>query len=197
MKWLPFLLVVTTCPHLHQLPLPTWSTVRKIVIISWRGLTCSYLSLLVGGGGGPYFEPRANEYYQTHDHLGYIGADRNATVAAHNVYVPPSMFNLPQPPPQHYQQVSEGGGGPPSLPPSPVAHPNSISPIPSRLLLHLVKGLMLRRSCWTVRLVRISSCPPSKVVPPPPPPPPPSHSHRTWASPWHLPHSHYHRNYLR
>lgn len=52
---------------------------------------------------GPFFDP---EYYHTHDHLGYIGADPNATVAAQSMYVPPSMFNLPPPPPQHYQQVS-------------------------------------------------------------------------------------------
>ena len=52
--------------------------------------------------GGPFFEP-ANDYYHTHDPLGYIGTDRNTTVAAHSMYVPPSMFNVPQPPAQHYQ----------------------------------------------------------------------------------------------
>ena len=50
---------------------------------------------------GPFYD----DYYRTHDHLGYIGADRNATVAAHSMYVPPSMFNLPMPPPHHYVQV--------------------------------------------------------------------------------------------
>ena len=50
----------------------------------------------------PFFDP-VNEYYRTHDHLGYIGADPNATVTAHNMFFPPSMFNLPPPPPHHYQ----------------------------------------------------------------------------------------------
>ena len=47
-----------------------------------------------------------DDYHLSHDHLGFIGGDRNATVAAHSMYVPPSMFNLPMPPPQHYNQVS-------------------------------------------------------------------------------------------
>lgn len=46
-----------------------------------------------------------DEYYRTHDALGYIGADRNATVAAASVYMPSSMFNFPQPSPQNYGQV--------------------------------------------------------------------------------------------
>ena len=41
-----------------------------------------------------------DDYHLSHDQLGFIGGDRNATVAAH------SMFNLPMPPPQHYNQVS-------------------------------------------------------------------------------------------
>ena len=44
-----------------------------------------------------------DDYHLSHDPLGFIGADRNATVAAHSMYVPPSMFNVPMPPPQHYQ----------------------------------------------------------------------------------------------
>ena len=59
--------------------------------------------VLIFAVGGPFFDA---EYYHTHDHLGYIRADPNATVAAQSMYVPPSMFNLPPPPPQHYQQVS-------------------------------------------------------------------------------------------
>ena len=55
---------------------------------------------------GPMFESAVNEYYHTHDPLGYIGMDPNATVAAHNIHVPPTMFNFPQPPPQHCAQVS-------------------------------------------------------------------------------------------
>lgn len=59
--------------------------------------------------GGPMFD--GNEYYHTHDHLGYIGADPNATVAAHNCYVPPAMFSMPMPPPQHFQQHPLPGKG--------------------------------------------------------------------------------------
>ena len=46
-----------------------------------------------------------DDYFRSHDHLGYIGGDRNATVAAASMYVPQSMFGLPMPPPQHYAQV--------------------------------------------------------------------------------------------
>ena len=46
------------------------------------------------------------DYHLSHDPLGFIGADRNATVAAHSMCVPPSMFNIPLPPPQHYNQVT-------------------------------------------------------------------------------------------
>lgn len=46
------------------------------------------------------------DYHLSHDPLGFIGADRNATVAAHSMCVPPSMFNIPMPPPQHYNQVT-------------------------------------------------------------------------------------------
>lgn len=56
-------------------------------------------------GSGPVFETAVNEYYHTHDPLGYIGMDPTATVAAHNMHVPPSMFGFPQPPPQHCAQV--------------------------------------------------------------------------------------------
>ncbi len=53
---------------------------------------------------GAFMDP--GDYYRTHDPLNFIGSDHSATVAAHSMYVPPSIFNLPQPPPQHYQQVS-------------------------------------------------------------------------------------------
>ena len=46
-----------------------------------------------------------DDYHLSHDPLGLIGGDRNATVAAHSMYVPPSLFNFPMPPPQHYNQV--------------------------------------------------------------------------------------------
>ena len=59
--------------------------------------TIYHLTAVVGG----FYD----EYYRTHDSLGYIGADRNATVAAASVYMPPSMFNFPQPSPQNYGQV--------------------------------------------------------------------------------------------
>ena len=92
--------------------------------------------------GGPFFDA---EYYHTHDHLGYIGADPNATVAAQSMYVPPSMFNLPPPPPQHYQQVSEPQlllplpfSSPLLVPPSHLtspSHPSLLLPFSSPLIL--------------------------------------------------------------
>lgn len=56
---------------------------------------------------GPQFESAVNDYYRTHDPLGYIGMDPTAAVAAHSMHVPPSMFGFPQPPPQHSVQVSD------------------------------------------------------------------------------------------
>lgn len=61
--------------------------------------------LLCAVGLGPFFENAGSEYYHTHDHLGYIGADPTATITAHNMYVPPAVFDFPRPPPQHYPQV--------------------------------------------------------------------------------------------
>jgi len=58
---------------------------------------------------GGFMDP-GGDYYRTHDPLNFIGGDQSATVAAHSMYVPPSMFNLPQPPSQHYQQVRAKGG---------------------------------------------------------------------------------------
>ena len=48
----------------------------------------------------------AEDYYRSHDQLGYIGADRNATVAAASIHLPQSLFVPPAPPPQSYYQVS-------------------------------------------------------------------------------------------
>ena len=41
-----------------------------------------------------------DDYYCHHDHLGHIRGSREAALAAHSMYVPPAMFNLPLPP-QH------------------------------------------------------------------------------------------------
>ena len=49
-------------------------------------------------------EPFHDDYYATHDHQGYIGADRAATVAAASMNIPVSMFVHPTPPP-HHQRV--------------------------------------------------------------------------------------------
>ena len=53
---------------------------------------------------GHFMDP-VGEYYRTHDPLSFIGTDHSATVVAHSMYVPPSIFNLPQPP-HLYQQVT-------------------------------------------------------------------------------------------
>ena len=47
-----------------------------------------------------------DDYYRSHDHMGYIGADRNATIAAASMHVPQGMFLPPIPPPQHCFPVS-------------------------------------------------------------------------------------------
>ena len=103
--------------------------------------------------GGPFFDA---EYYHTHDHLGYIGADPNATVAAQSMYVPPSMFNLPPPPPQHYQQVSE----PQLLLPLPFSSPLLVPP--SHLTSPSHPSLLLPFSSPLI----LPSCPPSPSRPP-------------------------------
>ena len=64
--------------------------------------TCMHTTCSRTHTDGFYSDP---DYFRSHDHLGYIGADRNATIAATSMYIPPSMFNLPMPPPQHYNQV--------------------------------------------------------------------------------------------
>ena len=46
-----------------------------------------------------------DDYYRSYDHMGYIGADRNATIAAASMHLPQSIFMPPMPPPQHYNQV--------------------------------------------------------------------------------------------
>ena len=49
------------------------------------------------------------DYYRSHDHLGYIGGSRHSVAAAQGMYIPPAMFNMPLPPPHHYDnQVSSG-----------------------------------------------------------------------------------------
>ena len=47
-----------------------------------------------------------DEYYRSHDHMGYIGPDRNATIAAASMHLPQSLFMPPLPPPQHLCHVS-------------------------------------------------------------------------------------------
>jgi hypothetical protein len=48
------------------------------------------------------FPMMQDDYYRSHDHLAYIGGNRQAAAAAHSMYIPPAMFNMPIPPPQHY-----------------------------------------------------------------------------------------------
>lgn len=43
-----------------------------------------------------------NDYFRSHDHLGYIGGNRRAAAAAHAMYIPPAMFSMPIPPSHHY-----------------------------------------------------------------------------------------------
>ena len=38
--------------------------------------------------------------------MGYIGPDRNATIAAASMHLPQSLFMPPLPPPQHFCHVS-------------------------------------------------------------------------------------------
>lgn len=57
--------------------------------------TCMHTTCSRTHTDGFYSDP---DYFRSHDHLGYIGADRNATIAATSMYIPPSMFNLPMPP---------------------------------------------------------------------------------------------------
>ncbi|CAI8044417.1 Regulator of nonsense transcripts 1 [Geodia barretti] len=66
-----------------------------------------------------HFPMMQDDYYRSHDHLGYIGGSRHAAAAAHSMFVPPAMFNMPLPPQQHYdnqppppaQSKSAAGGG--------------------------------------------------------------------------------------
>jgi regulator of nonsense transcripts 1 len=44
-----------------------------------------------------------DDYYRTHDHMGYIGVDRNAVLAGATMHLPHSLFIPPPPTPQHYQ----------------------------------------------------------------------------------------------
>ena len=46
------------------------------------------------------------EWFQSHDPMGFIGVDRNANTAAANMHIPLSMFVQPQAPP-YYAAVSE------------------------------------------------------------------------------------------
>ena len=42
------------------------------------------------------------EWFQSHDPMGFIGVDRNANTAAANMHIPLSMFVQPQGPPSYY-----------------------------------------------------------------------------------------------
>lgn len=46
-----------------------------------------------------------DDYYRSHDHMGYIGADRNSAIAAASIHLPHSIFIPPVPPPQHFNQM--------------------------------------------------------------------------------------------
>ena len=48
---------------------------------------------------------RFDEYYRSHHHMGYIGPDRNATIAAASMHLPQSLF-MPLLPPRHFCHVS-------------------------------------------------------------------------------------------
>ena len=41
------------------------------------------------------------EWFQSHDPMGFIGVDRNANTAAANMHIPLSMFVQPQAPPYY------------------------------------------------------------------------------------------------
>ena len=58
-----------------------------------------------------YYISLDDEYYRSHDHMSYIGADRNAAIAAASMNLPHSLFMPPAPPPQHYynQVVNDQG----------------------------------------------------------------------------------------
>ena len=49
-----------------------------------------------------YYISLDDEYYRSHDHMSYIGPDRNAAIAAASMNLPHSLFMPPAPPPQHY-----------------------------------------------------------------------------------------------
>ena len=43
-----------------------------------------------------------DEYYRSHDHISYIGPNRNAAIAAASMNLPHSLFMPPLPPPHCY-----------------------------------------------------------------------------------------------
>ena len=46
------------------------------------------------------------EWFQSHDPMGFIGVDRNANTAAANMHIPVSMFVQPQAPPYYAVSIS-------------------------------------------------------------------------------------------
>eukprot|EP00731_Ephydatia_muelleri_P025707 Em0017g790a len=52
-----------------------------------------------------------DEYHRTHDPMGLIGADQNATISAAALHAPATIFLPPAPPPHHYQQIQPIGTG--------------------------------------------------------------------------------------
>ena len=61
--------------------------------------TCLYKLLLV------FRSDLREEWFQSHDPMGFIGVDRNANTAAANMHIPLSMFVQPQAPPYYAVSV--------------------------------------------------------------------------------------------
>ena len=51
------------------------------------------------------FSDLREEWFQSHDPMGFIGVDRNANTAAANMHIPLSMFVQPQAPPYYAVSV--------------------------------------------------------------------------------------------